>query len=248
LVLGLVLSAVLAFSLAPPPATASIVYNGSADYSITSNPNGVWSYGTSTTATSPFAPFTLYGVADTTAYNNANLDRWSVVPGSGPDDTAYPFLMVNTGAVSVTVLDVTLTPGEMVLHPGALGEVSILRWTAPGTGVIGIDATFTGVSTSTTTTDVHVLRNLTALFDGLINIGGNDDTEHYGTTSLAVNAGDTISFVVGRGNGNFTFDTTSLAATIDYTANTAAVPEPGTAILVGFGAMAAFVAARGRRA
>jgi hypothetical protein len=37
----------------------------------------------------------------------------------------------------------------------------------------------------------------------LINIG-----------ALAVNAGDTISFGGGRGNGNFSFDTTSLAATI----------------------------------
>jgi hypothetical protein len=91
--------------------------------------------------TSPFSPFTLYGVADTTAYNNPSLDRWSVVPGSTADDTAYPFLMVNTGSAAVTVLDITVVPGGMVLHPGSLGEVSILRWTAPSAGVIDLDTT-----------------------------------------------------------------------------------------------------------
>jgi hypothetical protein len=120
--------------------------------------------------TSPFSPFTLYGVADTTAYNNPSLDRWSFVPGSTADDTAYPFLMVNTGSAAVTALDITVAP-----------------------------------------------------VNGLINISRADNVEHYTTTSLGV-SGDTTTFVVGRGNGSFTSDSTGLAAVIDFTPSAAAVP------------------------
>jgi len=85
-----------------------------------------------------------------------------------------------------------------------------------------------------------------SLFDGLINIGTADGVEHYTTASLGVSAGDTISFVVGRGNGSFTSDSTGLAAVIDFTASATAVPEPGTGVLVGL-ALGVLAAARRMR-
>jgi hypothetical protein len=226
--------------------TQAAIFDASADFSIASNPNGAWSHGYSVALVGPFEPFVLYSVADSTAYGDADLDRWSATSGSGPDDTTYPFIMKNVGSSSKTVLDITVAPGELVFHPGNLNEVSILRWTAPSNGSVDISAIFEGMSTepSGTTADVHVFHNAVALFSDTIN--GIPDTQSYSTTGLTVSGGDTLRFLVGAGgNGNIS-DSTSVAAIIDFTPEvvTPTVPEPGTALLWLLGGACCAIAAR----
>src|SRR5262249_19545731 len=110
-----------------------------------------------------------------------------------------------------------LGPGAFLLHPGLNGEYCVLRWTAPADGSYQIDAEFQGSDLTGATTDVHVLRNGTALLDGSINggLGPGSGPTYAGTLSLR--AGDIIDFAVGYGsNRNYFHDSTGLSVNIQY--------------------------------
>ena len=68
-----------------------------------------------------------------------------------------------------------------------------------------------GIDGSPTTTDAHVLHNGASLFDGFVN---RLYAGPYFETTLAVQAGDTIDFVVGVGGNGFISDSTALDAVI----------------------------------
>ena len=63
-----------------------------------------------------------------------------------------------------------MQPGQFALHPGPGDEYAVARYVAPATGVASIDAAFSGLDVYGTTTDVHVLLNGTALFDGAVGV------------------------------------------------------------------------------
>jgi hypothetical protein len=125
----------------------------------------------------------------------------------------------------------------------------MVRWTAPAAYPIRIDATFVGIDTVGTTTDVHILHNGFSIFDSFINDTDGfrnlvPDTEVALHAVLTVAAGDTIDFAAGRGrNGTYFFDTTGIDATITP------IPEPSTLVLVGAAilGLAAYRARSGRR-
>ena len=103
-------------------------------------------------------------------------------------------------------------PGQISLHPGPEGQYGVLRWTAPQAGPYTVKATFTGIAEKTTT-DVHVLHQGKAIFDSGVNVDkwGNEAACE---KTISAQAGDTVDFVVGWGNGSYGGDTTALAATI----------------------------------
>jgi hypothetical protein len=76
--------------------------------------------------------------------------------------------------------------------------------------------------------DVHVLMNIVPVFSKF----GTTTNESFLIT-FAVEQGDTIDFVVGYA-GDYRWDTTPLAATLDYQP----VPEPATLAALGLGAVA----------
>jgi hypothetical protein len=131
-----------------------------ADFSATNNPNGVWHYGWSATLGSPFVLSTHPAVRD-------GIDTWrgDLEPFGNP--AAY-----HNGATSVVVLGQPPTapfdPGQFALHPGPGGEYAVVRYVAPEMGLASIESVFTGIDIFGTTTDVHVLLNGTALFDGFV--------------------------------------------------------------------------------
>jgi hypothetical protein len=47
----------------------------------------------------------------------------------------------------------------MDLHPGSLGQYSVVRWTAPVSNSYLIAGFFVGIDPQPTTTEVHVLLN-----------------------------------------------------------------------------------------
>jgi len=65
---------------------------------------------------------------------------------------------------------------RMCLHPGASGEFSVVRWTAPVSGSCTVKAMFTGMSTTPAITDVHVLHQGSSLFHGWLNLKGLPNT------------------------------------------------------------------------
>src|SRR3712207_5532262 len=106
------------------------------------------------------------------------------------------------------------------LHPGPAGEESVVRWTAPSSGIVKIEGRFQGIDTGGTatdgdgtTTDVAVAHNsTTTLFSDNINAYGA--TAPFSITR-SVAAGDTIDYSVGYGsNATHSNDSTGLSVTI----------------------------------
>ena len=205
------------------PGVAS-AYDVGADFSTASNPNGVWSYGWSTTLG---AAFNLDTSNTTSAYGQSGLGGWF----SSQTAEGNPDALHNSTASPITIGSTTYQPGQLTLNPNDknASEYSVVRWTAPSSGSFSIAATFSGASSIGDSVDVHILRNGVSIFDSIV---FPNPTSYSAAQNLT--AGDTIDFAVGFGsNGNDHEDTTTLAATI--------VPEPGTSGLVGAGLGCLFV-------
>lgn len=207
---------------------AALAYDAAADYSTSSNPNGVWSYGWSTTLGSTFNLDTSNTVS---AYGIMGFRGWL----SDQSVEGVPYSLQNNSANPITIANnTTYQPGQLALNPGLTGQYAIIRWTAPSTGQFNIAATFSALSSVNflVSSDVHILRNGGSIFDSNV-IGSPSSVSYSGLQSLA--AGDRIDFAVGFGdNGNDFEDTTGLTATI------VAVPEPMTVWLVGTGLVCLF--------
>jgi PEP-CTERM motif len=183
-----------------------------------SNPNGVWSYGYTNSLGSTFNLFTDFFTAPNPEASN-QMAAWR-------ESAVDPFLGVYQ----------TFTPGVLLLHPGAAGQYSVLRFTAPSTQLYTFSGLFSGFDAATT--DVHVLLNGGSLFDSTIN--GLGSTQSFlGLQSLT--AGSTLDFVVGYGGNGDAFDSTGLNLQIE------AVPEPGTIGLIATGLIGVFVSVRLRK-
>jgi hypothetical protein len=180
-------------------------YDAAADFSATDNPNGAWSYGWSSTLGSAF-------VLDTETRVRDAIDHWV----SNQEGTFNePFVAHNGMDQVIQSLTFIYQPGELGFHPGMDGQYAVVRWTAPDDGVISIATAFTGLDyVGPTTTDVHILHNGSAFFDGIVNGFGPGSGPTF-TGNMTVTAGDTIDFAVGFGpDGDYYYDTTGLDATI----------------------------------
>jgi hypothetical protein len=115
----------------------------------------------------------------------------------------------------------TLAPGQFALWPGpaAPAQYSIARWTGRAAGTYAIRATFEGIDTPNSTTDVHVQHDRADIpaGTGFINLNGGGNTFTV-TANVSVVAGDAIDFAVGPGNGAQAYDATALDALVCTTA------------------------------
>jgi hypothetical protein len=202
------------------------------DFSASTNPSGDWSYGWSTATGSAFN-------LDTTTTVASNLIVWKGIPAN--DAFGNPSILFNPTNSPISFgADTIFNAKEVSMHPGPAGQNAVARWTASATGMFHIATSFQGRSSITgTTTDVHVLLNSIALFDGSVTgFGPGSGPSFAGTISVV--KGDKVDFTVGFGNGNYYFDSTQVVATIS------AVPEPATLTMFLLGA-ALFSGAQIRR-
>jgi len=213
-------------------AWAATIYSAQNDFSKTSNPSGVWSYGT--TGTTLTGTFTVHTNTVTGISSIPNWDGWT---GTQPMfGNNYPFTAKYTGATPASEHDVVILPGMLTQHPAPNGGYSVVRFTAPATDAYLLNAVFEGREFQGqgpgTNADVHVLRNGVALFNAVV-IGFGTPSDQPFATSLNLTAGDRIDFSVGFGpNGTFLGDTLSLQATLTV------VPEPSSVVLFAIGALA----------
>lgn len=226
----------IALTGAVTPSSAVVVgdYDLAADFSTAANPNGAWSYGYSTTlggslvlhaSTSPHPAY-------------STISNWHTDLGYG-----VPVILRNSTAGIVTndTGTIVLTPGQLASHPGTSGEFSIVRFTAPTTGLFNVAGAFQGADLFGATTDVHILLNGSSVLAGNV-FGFGAGSGPAFNTDLLLASGDRLDFVVGWGNGDFTWDSTALSAVITQ------VPEPGTAAIFALGSFAvALRSARMRR-
>lgn len=191
---------------------ASADFNAAQDFSIDANPNGVWRYGWTQSLGGSFNDSTQPGI-------DAEGGFWR----NGHTNIGY-----NSTGQTVVGSSYELPVGQLHLHPGQGGEVSVLRFVTPAAGQYTLSASFIGLDRAPTTTDVHVLLNSVSLFDGAVAAFKSGPAYQ---TVLTLQAGDLVDFAVGFGNnGNYISDTTGLTAQI------AAVPEPETWALMAAGA------------
>jgi hypothetical protein len=202
----------LGVALVALPSAAS-AFSAAGDFSLSSNPNGSWSYGWSYGLGSAFNLDTT----NTTSFQNLGLDAWL----GGAGSAASPYALYNSTANPIANNFSVLQPGQLAESPGPSNQYSIVRWTAVSSGTFSIAATFSGLSPSGDSADVHILLNGTSFFNGTV--GGPAQF----TGPKVITAGDTIDFVVGNGGNGSSEDNTALSATI--------VPEPGTLELAGMG-------------
>jgi hypothetical protein len=199
--------AIQAQTASPAPASTQVQYDAVKDFSITANPNGVWTYGWTSSLGSPLTP---YAVTDTSSFPGTSF--WFVVGNGGNGIT--PCVAHNDTGVRICASDWCLPPNDLLLHPGPNGEYSVVRWTAPSSETIVIHGIFEGlvplVPDGPTSTDVHVLHNSSrSLLRGPIN--SYRQPLAFGGILLRVAAGDTIDFAVGFGSdGNYNADSTGI--------------------------------------
>lgn len=171
------------------------------DFSLASNPNGDWTYGWTSTLGGTLHPYP-------TAFTAANgIEGWI---DNAIQQAGTPAVVYNPTAAPISSC-CTIQPGQINFHPGPGGEQSVVRWTAPADELVDVVGFFVGIDGSPTTTDAHMLHNGASLFDGVVN---RLYAGPYFETTLAVQAGDTIDFVVGVGGNGFTSDSTALDAVI----------------------------------
>ncbi len=194
-------------------------YDLATDFSVAQNPNGVWSYGYSSTLGGTFTTF-----SDSLVAPSGLMTWWNPAIASLGTPSAYYNPTQNLIGPPGSP---RYAPGEAGFHPGP-DTLAIYRFTAPAAGSYSIDATFFVQDVSPTGTDVHVQRNGSInLYTDRLAYGGSGNVATYsGTVTLA--SGGTVDFVVGNA-GNYFFDSTGIGVQIS------AVPEPQTYALLAVG-------------
>jgi hypothetical protein len=206
--------------------SSALADSAAGDFSITNNPNGVWSYGYSS---SLGAAFTQYS-SNITSYQTFGIDGWLT-------RISYdPYLLYNDTSKTITNQYSVYQPGQLILQSGQGGQYSIVRWTAPFSGQFSIAATFSGLSRLGDSSDVHILLDGVSIFAS--NVNGSPSPQSYsGTKNLVV--GDIIDFASGVGSdGSENEDNTALSAIITV------VPEPSTVLLTMGGLLTLFCVRR----
>ncbi|MDQ1558115.1 MAG: alpha-galactosidase [Pyrinomonadaceae bacterium] len=214
IVAALVLAVALSASITASAQT--VVYDAVNDFS-TEISTGVWSYGMTTTRGSQFSNYTHPYLDFYHPPLARGLTMWNM-QGFPVESAAY-VVHNGTGAGVQYYQTVAHSVGILNLHPGAAGENSVVRWTAPAAGMYQIKGRFVsidrGVPIQGPSADVAVLHN------SGINIFSSE-LDHYGdqrvfTLYVNVAVGDTIDFSVGYGTSahwDNIFDSTGLSATI----------------------------------
>jgi hypothetical protein len=172
--------------------SANVVYSAAHDFSFTSNPNAVWSYGFATNVGGPFALDSISG----STFFSGEAGWFGPLPGATAP--GYPLVTAQQGVI----------PNVLDMGPGP-SSYSVVRWTAPSRGSWDVVGQFFG--TGFTTGDVHVLHNGTPVFDSSLN------GFQVAAFSLVIRVfpGDTIDFAAGPGpGGNNDFDPTGFNVTI----------------------------------
>jgi uncharacterized repeat protein (TIGR03803 family) len=196
------------------------LFDPAAQFSVASDPNGVWTYGYSLILGSPLI---LY---DTPFNLGDGFVGWEAAIFMGPPTMAMspPTIGYNTTSNTLPIVDDTpvIFLGTLVLHPGPDGQYSVLRFTAPLAGQYDLTGSFFGQDIVGTTTDVHILTNGVAVLNGEVTGYGTGTGPSFNFTA-ALNAGDFLDFAVGYGvNNNYFDDSTGLSLQIAFLGASAA--------------------------
>src|SRR5437588_2675412 len=176
-------------------------YDAVQDFSIISNPNGVWSYGWQSSLGSPL---NLYTVTDTTSISG--MSAWLE---SGTYFANPPYVAHNATSNVICVSTFCVPPTCLHLHPGPNNEVTVVRWTAPSSGAFRVQGAVAGLDHAPTTTRFYeVVNSNRILLSAPIDSYRSPVLFHH---VLTVSAGYTVDFAVDFGqDGNYFGDSTGI--------------------------------------
>jgi hypothetical protein len=197
---------------------------------------GPWSFGYAATDSLDLSGGYTFGTMTgfDTGWND--FERMNGIPGSnGAGMIVYN--QTSTEASGVP-------PGDFAMHPASNAYKTVVRFTAPTTGIYTVDSRLTlqwiGQSTEwgvfNGQTDDHVVKYTdpthvqvlaSALLFGVDNIPVS--LAYAGDVSL--NAGQSIDFILGEGGNGYSMDVTH----VDVTISSQDVPEPGSMLALGSG-------------
>ena len=202
-ILGL---AILFLGLMSPLAMGQRVadYNIVRDWSSEYNPYGVWSCGYKTDWSTPFA-------LDAVAGSN-----WPGISGWWPSIVGdQPEIRHNDTKKKICGQTWCVPTNYIAMHPGPNGEFSVLRWTAPATGLYGLHVLYEGLDwsfpTSSTFSVVHDSNGVLIKTQ----VGNYGQRSAFNPRPMKLAKGETLDFMVGWGmDGNYYGDSTGVAVRI----------------------------------
>jgi hypothetical protein len=183
-------------------------YHAGDDFSASSNPNGVWSYGWL-----PAARFPFFLSLTNTPSGLPGLSFWQGKPGN-------PFFGVPNLAYNFSTNDILLDNAvfrsrKITAVPGPSGELAAIRWTAPQQGQLALQADFTGRDPGTTSR-AYVINPSGMLYSAEVLGFGTNSLRSF-ATNLTVAAGDSIIFGVDYGSNQiWNYDSTEVEVAISY--------------------------------
>lgn len=144
-------------------------YDISNDFSLASNPNGVWTYAYSSTLGGALTNY------DTTS-TPGGLQDWT---SSTDNNLGAPADFNNqTGAT------IGIVPAHTAaFHPGASGEFSVYRFTSPVAATFNLSAIFAAIDSGGT--DVHILLNGVSIYSHEIDPQQYAGKFQYGPSALS---------------------------------------------------------------
>lgn len=191
-------------------ATNALAYDATADFSLASNPNSVWSYGYSLNSGSRYAFVPFDTATDTGTGQHWTLSTYRVLN--------TPSVWKNTAPTQTTD---GVAPGQISLHAGPdAASTAILRFTAPTDGLY--------------TFDLHFFAGDSGNTQGSVILNGDGNSPWFSFAST--NNSPSESGMLGMGTG-YTFDVAVDKVGSFYFGNTpvtlsiSAVPEPASAAL-----------------
>lgn len=204
-------------------ASAGTVYDIVAGFSNGSNPNGVWSYDYTSSATGTGG----------TAFSNTSVfntqPAWvSTSGGIAQNDIS---IVGNTSGGTLAANSIENLPNNTLNLNPLLSNVEVV-FTAPAAGSYTIAGIFLDDElASGTAHEVDLFDNGTNIFSSTISLSQTSDAFN---VTEALGAGDTIVFFVTTPGSGAADYNTGLQATITQNAS-GSVPEPGTTALLGAG-------------
>jgi hypothetical protein len=205
------------------------VYDVVNDFSLASNPNDPWSYGTLSSFTG--GTFTLFTVplVDHDYQGQTAWYNGQPIPNAAAADK-------NTSGSTVSFATIVQPPDLLRLDGENL--IANVRWVSPADDIYDLEGLFQHVDTQAVPVSTHIILNgATELFaaDGLMAFG---DQRPFSFSELVLSAGDVLDFA--EGAPQFNNDSTGLALTITGSrggAGIAANPEPSSLLLLGLGGL-----------
>ena len=215
-------------------------FDAAVDFSVGSNPNGIWTYGYKTdTVATDLSNFPLGGYKNSCA---PSIISWS---GDGNMWAGGEISKNITSTAYQASWNAWWGPGELGFHPGPNGMKPTIRWTSPISSWVSISvvAKGTGNQDQKPTTDYNIVYDgsivWTGNVDGFAGVPGTGEGACGGSPVvsysgyLQVNAGDIIDFVGGDGGNDLSCDNTGMSVVIKPTSATSVITGTVTSALPG---------------